>query len=90
MFGFLVPLVAPFFAFSEENLMRNFFLLFVLGFLVDLVSGWQIGLTNFFLGGEIFAMMLYQRNLRLRIRIKVIFGTIFAVVYFYVTRRIFF
>lgn len=90
MFGALVSLITPFLAFQEKDFSRNILALFAVGFLADLTAGWLMGLTNLFLALEMLAIFLYQRNLRLRIRVKAVLGIIFSLIYLYVSRRIFF
>ncbi len=90
MIGALVTLITPFLAFADNNFGRNILVLFGLGFLVDLSAGWLLGLTNLFLALEMLAIFLYQRDLRLRIRVKIILGIIFSLGYLYVSRRVFF
>lgn len=88
MLGVIYSFLIPFCDIAGTNFYRDIFILSVLALISDVVSGHTIGLGLLILTLELSIIIIYDRLLRLRIRVKIIFGLIFSLLYFYVIRRI--
>lgn len=72
------------------DLAKVYALVFLGGMVVDLLAGWNLGWTGFFLVGEMLVITVSARAFRLRIRVKLALLVVFSLTYFYVSRRYFF
>ncbi len=89
MLGALTCLVVPVVASDHNHFLRNTLGLFVWAIIIDLLSGATLGLSASFIVMEIFICSLYSRKFELGRVVKIIIGTLGAIVYFYVSRRFF-